>query len=66
MGYTVNDDMNGAEQDGFGKRQVTIWKGRRQSTAVAFLRPAENRKNLTVITEYPCDVRSVYVMRNLV
>lgn len=50
QGWTINDDMNGAEQDGFGKRQVTIWKGRRQSTAVGFLRPALARPNLTVLT----------------
>ncbi len=58
MGYRVNEDMNGAEQDGFGKRQVTIWNGRRQSTAVAFLRPAENRRNLTVITDCLVDTVS--------
>ena len=58
MGWPVNEDMNGAEQEGFGKRQVTIWKGRRQSTAVAFLKPALSRRNLTVLTDCLTDTVS--------
>ena len=34
---------------------ATIWKGRRQSAAVAFLRPAEKRANLTVVTGVQVD-----------
>jgi len=49
-GHQSNDDFNGAEQDGFGRYQVTCRDGRRCSTAVAFLRPALDRPNLTVVT----------------
>jgi choline dehydrogenase-like flavoprotein len=43
------DDFNGREQEGFGRRQVTIRDGRRESAATAFLRDADKRKNLTII-----------------
>jgi choline dehydrogenase len=43
-----NDDFNGAEQDGFGRYQVTQGDGRRCSTAVGYLHPAMSRANLTV------------------
>ncbi len=46
----VNDDFNGAEQEGAGHYQVTIRRGLRASTAVAFLDPVRTRANLTVIT----------------
>jgi choline dehydrogenase len=49
-GHPANDDFNGQEQDGFGRYQVTCRDGRRCSTAVAFLRPALDRPNLTVRT----------------
>jgi choline dehydrogenase-like flavoprotein len=48
--YRRNDDPNGAEQDGFGVRQVTQRNGRRESAATAFLKPVRGRGNLTVIT----------------
>ncbi len=54
-GWRVNLDMNGEEQEGFGRRQATIWRGRRQSTAVAFLKPVMHRKNLTVLTDCLAD-----------
>jgi len=50
IGIPYNRDFNGATQDGIGRFQVTIKNGKRQSSAVAFLRPAQKRKNLTVIT----------------
>ena len=37
--------------EGFGKRQGTMRDGYRESTATAFLRPARNRENLTILTE---------------
>lgn len=43
------DDFNGKEQEGFGCRQVTIRRGRRESAATAFLRGAQTRRNLTII-----------------
>jgi choline dehydrogenase len=49
-GFPLNDDFNGAEQDGFGYYQVTQRDGRRCSTAAGFLRPAMPRPNLTVET----------------
>ena len=47
-GHKFNADFNGAEQDGVGPLQLTVWKGRRSSTATAFLRPAMARPNLRV------------------
>ena len=49
-GYPVTDDYNGAQQEGFGAMEMTIWGGRRWSAANAFLRPAMGRKNLELIT----------------
>jgi choline dehydrogenase len=49
-GYPRNPDINGATQAGFGYNQVTQRRGRRCSTAVAYLRPARRRSNLTVAT----------------
>ncbi|MGH7045187.1 MAG: GMC family oxidoreductase [Stellaceae bacterium] len=47
-GYRRNDDFNGAEQDGVGPLQVTVRNKRRCSAAVAYLRPALKRPNLTL------------------
>ncbi|MBV8145313.1 MAG: GMC family oxidoreductase N-terminal domain-containing protein [Gammaproteobacteria bacterium] len=41
-------DFNGAQPEGAGFWQVTIHKGRRVSTASAYLRPAMRRSNLEV------------------
>jgi choline dehydrogenase-like flavoprotein len=49
-GLARNPDFNGASQDGAGLYQVTQRRGRRCSAAVAFLRPALARPNLTVLT----------------
>jgi choline dehydrogenase-like flavoprotein len=49
MQMPLTSDFNGAQQEGFGRRQSTHLNGRRVSTATAFLRPARQRKNLTVI-----------------
>ena len=50
VGIKANPDFNGAEQDGVGYYQVTQRNGLRCSTAVAYLHPAKQRPNLTVIT----------------
>jgi choline dehydrogenase-like flavoprotein len=50
-GYELNADFNGAAQLGVGRYQLTQHNGMRWSTADAYLRPALDRKNLTVITE---------------
>ena len=47
--YPVNPDFNGASQEGVGLYQVTQKNGRRFSAAQAFLEPALNRANLTLI-----------------
>ena len=49
-GFPVTDDYNGEHAEGFGRSQMTIVGGRRSSAAVAFLRPAMNRPNVTVVT----------------
>lgn len=47
-GLPYNSDFNGASQIGVGLYQSTTGHGRRCSAAVAYLRPARRRKNLTV------------------
>lgn len=49
-GLPRNDDFNGANQEGCGLFQVTQKRGRRHSTAAAYLQPALKRPNLTVHT----------------
>ena len=49
-GYPLSADLNGAAHDGFGRLQSTRRRGRRCSTAVAYLHPAMGRRNLTVRT----------------
>lgn len=49
-GYPVTDDFNGAEQEGFGRYDLTISDGQRWSAAAAYLNPALARPNLTVVT----------------
>jgi choline dehydrogenase-like flavoprotein len=48
LGIPRNDDFNGASQEGTGYYQATTCKGRRCSTAVGYLRPAEKRANLRI------------------
>ncbi|MES9969989.1 MAG: choline dehydrogenase [Candidatus Thiodiazotropha sp.] len=45
-----NEDFNAAEQEGIGVYQVTQRNGQRCSSAVAYLRDAEARPNLTLFT----------------
>lgn len=49
-GYPINDDFNGARQEGFGFYDFTIRNGRRCGTARAFVRPSLGRKNLKLVT----------------
>ena len=49
-GYPRNEDYNGASQEGVGHFQLTMRRGRRCSSAVAFLNPARSRSNLTILT----------------
>jgi len=48
-GLARNEDFNGAEQDGVGMYQLTQRGGMRASAAVAYLHPAAERPNLTVM-----------------
>ncbi len=50
-GYTETPDYNGAEQEGFARLQVNVHKGRRQSLAVAYLRPSLSRQNVELQVE---------------
>lgn len=50
LGIPRNPDYNGAVQEGISYVQRTAHKGRRVSTATAFLNPAKRRANLAVIT----------------
>jgi len=51
LGIPANDDFNGERQEGTGYYQATVRNGRRSSTAVEYLRPAQRRPNLEVVTE---------------
>jgi len=49
-GYPATDDVNGFQQEGFGRMDMTVAEGRRASAANAYLRPAMRRSNLKVLT----------------
>lgn len=49
-GYIKTADTNGYMQEGFGAMHMTVKNGVRWSTANAYLRPAMQRGNLTVVT----------------
>jgi choline dehydrogenase len=49
-GYAVTEDINGEQQEGFGKFDMTVKDGVRWSAANAYLRPAMKRANLKVVT----------------
>jgi len=51
MGLPRRPDLNRPEQEGIGYAPATIWRGRRQSSAAAFLKPARGRANLEVRTD---------------
>lgn len=54
-GYPFTADYNGAQQEGFGRMDMTVHKGRRWSAANAYLKPAMKRRNLTVETHALAD-----------
>jgi choline dehydrogenase len=49
-GYPSTTDVNGFQQEGFGRMDMTVADGRRSSAANAYLRPALRRSNLKVLT----------------
>lgn len=48
-GYGSTDDYNGHRQEGFGAFEMTVWKGKRWSTASAYLKPALARPNCDLV-----------------
>ncbi|GLS98641.1 GMC oxidoreductase [Sphingobium jiangsuense] len=50
MGLPRVEDLNQSGREGVGYTSRTIWKGRRQSAAQAFLKQARSRPNLRVVT----------------
>ncbi|MDU8929123.1 GMC family oxidoreductase N-terminal domain-containing protein [Alisedimentitalea sp. MJ-SS2] len=55
VGIPYNKDYNDERADGVGWLQFSIRKGRRCSTAKAYLHPVMGRPNLTVMTGTPCE-----------
>ena len=51
-GFELTDDYNGEKQEGFGPMEQTVWRGRRWSTANAYLKPALKRDNLEMLRCY--------------
>ena len=49
--YKFNEDFNGEDQEGFGFYQTTQKDGKRCSAAKAYIVPALERDNLTVLTD---------------
>lgn len=49
-GWPANPDFNGETQEGVGLYQFSFRNGQRTSSATAFLDPARNRRNLTIVT----------------
>ena len=47
-GYPVTKDVNGFQQEGFGKFDRNTYQGRRWSAARAYIHPIKKRRNLTV------------------
>jgi len=54
-GYPETQDYNGYQQEGFGQMHMSVNGGVRWSTANAYLKPARQRKNLTVIPHTEVD-----------
>lgn len=51
MGVPQNDDFNSGDQEGVGYYQLFTHNGWRISSAVAYLKPARNRANLSIETD---------------
>ncbi|MEU4096268.1 GMC family oxidoreductase N-terminal domain-containing protein [Streptomyces sp. NPDC026673] len=52
-GYRRAADIGGGLEEGFGRSDLNIVRGRRQSAADAYLTPARRRPNLTVLNDAP-------------
>ncbi len=51
-GYAVTNDYNGQQQEGFGPFDMTVWQGRRWSAASAYLRPALQLQNCSLVRAF--------------
>ena len=51
LGIPRNPDINGATQEGAGYFQLSQRNGVRSSTATSYLRPADKRTNLSIVTD---------------
>jgi choline dehydrogenase len=49
-GFPLTSDVNGYQQEGFGRFDRNVHRGRRLSAARAYLHPVIDRPNLTVVT----------------
>ncbi|GAB7078838.1 choline dehydrogenase [Megalodesulfovibrio paquesii] len=47
-GYPLTDDVNGYQQEGFGRFDRATYRGRRWNAARAYVHPVKNRRNLRV------------------
>ncbi|KHK89793.1 GMC family oxidoreductase [Novosphingobium malaysiense] len=50
-GYRKVADINGGDQEGFTRVQTNMRRGRRCSTAVAYLHSADHRRNMRIVTD---------------
>ncbi|MFT5706094.1 MAG: choline dehydrogenase [Oceanospirillaceae bacterium] len=50
-GYALSSNMNQRQHEGFGPMEMTVGKGKRCSAAVAYLRPAQKKGNVTVLSK---------------
>jgi choline dehydrogenase len=50
IGVAANDDLSGPDLDGAAISPVTVWRGRRWSTARAYLDPARRLGNFSVVS----------------
>ena len=55
LGWSVTDDLNATDAERIGPAVRTIKNGRRVSAAHAFLRPVQNRPNLTIAVNTTVD-----------
>ncbi len=53
-GYPVTQDPNGAQQEGFGRMDMTVHNGRRWSAYRGYLKPALGRPNLRLESQVMC------------
>ncbi|MDA0822463.1 MAG: GMC family oxidoreductase N-terminal domain-containing protein [Proteobacteria bacterium] len=51
LGVLTNPDYNGETQEGIGRAQATIHRGRRMSVAHCYLKPARAHQNLHIIVQ---------------